>query len=445
VIKVITYGTYDMLHYGHIRLLERAKALGDYLIVGVTSDTYDQMRGKINVQQSLTERIEAIKSCGLADEIIIEEYEGQKIEDIKRYDVDIFAIGSDWKGKFDYLNEYCKVVYLERTNGVSSSQLRAEERKLSIGIVGNSFNVMSKFITESSYVNGIEMRGVCTQKKEGLPQGLNKLSIVTNDFDELLNEVDAIYLVTHPTEHYIQIKNALLKGKHMLCESPLAVERKECKELFELARQNHCILMESIKTAYALAFNRLNLLVKTGTIGDVVSVDATCTSLRNIAANSESGIKKWGSLHSWGPYALLAVFSILGVDYLNKSIQTRVLADDYDLFTKINFIYEKAVASIKVGNGVKSEGELIISGTKGYIYVPAPWWKTDYFEVRYENPQENKRYFYQLEGEGIRYMMVSFLKSVKKGKPETYIPENITYAISGIMEDYSNKLDTTTI
>ena len=111
--KVITYGTYDLLHYGHIRLLERAKALGDYLIVGVTADDFDKTRGKINVQQSLMERIEAVRQTGIADEIIIEEYEGQKIDDIRRYDIDIFTVGSDWKGKFDYLSEYCKVIYLD--------------------------------------------------------------------------------------------------------------------------------------------------------------------------------------------------------------------------------------------------------------------------------------------------------------------------------------------
>lgn len=136
--KSITYGTYDLLHYGHIRLLERAKALGDYLIVGVTADDFDKTRGKINVQQSLMERIESVRATGLADEIIIEEYEGQKIDDIKRYDVDIFTVGSDWKGKFDYLSEYCKVVYLDRTEGISSSEIRSEQRKVQLGLVGES-------------------------------------------------------------------------------------------------------------------------------------------------------------------------------------------------------------------------------------------------------------------------------------------------------------------
>ena len=156
MVKVITYGTYDLLHYGHIRLLQRAKALGDYLIVGVTADSFDLTRGKINVQQTLMERIEAVKATGIADEIIVEEYEGQKIDDIKRYNVDIFTVGSDWVGHFDYLNEFCKVVYLDRTEGVSSSEIRAEKREIRLGLVGES-TLLNKFERESHYVNKRDM------------------------------------------------------------------------------------------------------------------------------------------------------------------------------------------------------------------------------------------------------------------------------------------------
>ena len=135
--KVITYGTYDLLHEGHINLLRRAKALGDYLIVGVTNDSFDRERGKLNVRNNVLERVEAVKNTGLVDQVIIEDYVGQKIDDILRYEVDIFAIGSDWTGKFDYLNEFCEVVYLPRTEGVSSTMLRAEsEIVVNIGIVG---------------------------------------------------------------------------------------------------------------------------------------------------------------------------------------------------------------------------------------------------------------------------------------------------------------------
>ncbi len=441
--KVITYGTYDLLHYGHIRLLERAKALGDYLIVGVTSDGFDKTRGKFNVQQPLMDRIEAVRALGIADEIIVEEYEGQKIDDIKRYNVDIFTVGSDWVGTFDYLNEYCQVVYLDRTMGVSSSEIRTAEQKINMGIVGNSIQVMEKFAEASTRVNGVEIKAICTERKEMLSEQLRSRICLTSEYTELLEQVDAVYLVGHPSEHYEQIKKALLLGKHVLCESPIAINKEQCHELFEIAEANQCILMESLKTAYALAFDRLKLLVKAGNIGEVVSVDATCTSLRDMPNHDHEEIKKWGSLYSWGPYALLAIFSILGTDYNEKSIYSKYVTEEYDSFTKVEFLYDKAVGSIKVGNGVKSEGELIISGTKGYVYVPAPWWKTDYFEVRYENPQNNKRHFYQLESEGICYMLVSFLHSIKNGKLESNVSQDITYAISEIMESFNKREDVT--
>ena len=148
-----------------------------------------------------------------------------------------------------------------------------------------------------------------------------------------------------------------------------------------------------------------------------------------------------------GPTALLPIFQLLGTDIVRKDIISHRLneSSDYDLFTKVAFVFKDAVASMKVGQGVKSEGELIISGTKGYIYVPAPWWKTDYFEVRYENPADNKRYFYQLDGEGIRYELVVFLNSIKKGTNLSYIDSKVTRAIISVIHDYYCKKDLTLI
>ena len=127
--KVITYGTFDLFHEGHYRLLQRAKQLGDYLIVGVTTEEYDQTRGKLNVVDSLMTRIENVRKSGFADEVIIESSEGQKLLDIRKYQIDIFTVGSDWTGVFDYLKDYCRVVYLERTKNISSTILRSQEPK----------------------------------------------------------------------------------------------------------------------------------------------------------------------------------------------------------------------------------------------------------------------------------------------------------------------------
>jgi len=438
--KVITYGTYDLLHYGHIRLLERAKQLGDYLIVAVTADDFDKRRGKINVNQSLMERIEAVRATGLADEIIVEEYEGQKIDDIKRYGIDIFTVGSDWIGKFDYLKEFCEVVYLDRTEGVSSTQIRSKNRTLKMGIVGNS-NLAKKYITESKFVNGLEVVSVFADNDKLAELGKNEKMNIYDDYDKFLSNIDAVYIASDPKTRFDYIEKALKNKKHVLCETPIYVNSEKCSNLFELASKNEVILMDAIKTAYSTAFNRLVLLVKSGLIGNVVSVDATCTSMEEYLNNSkESMLKKQDSISAWGPNALLPVFTLLGTNYEKIHFSSYFLDDDkFDLFTKIDFKYKNAVASVKIGKGVKSEGELVISGTKGYIYVPAPWWKTDYFEARFESQSDTKRYFYQLDGEGIRYELVTFVKSIESKKQLSYIDLNVSEAIALVIEKFYNK------
>lgn len=415
MIKVITYGTYDYLHVGHVKLLERAKALGDYLVVGVTGDDFDKNRGKINVGQSLVERIEAVKATGLADEIIVEEYEGQKIDDIIKYGIDVFTVGSDWEGKFDYLNEYCKVVYLPRTEGVSSSEIRASRKMTKMAIVGEN-TIAEKYRKECSFVNGLEVVSC-------------------------LNDADSVYVNNHPSKHYETIKAALNASKHVLCESPVCLNPEQYNELRKLADEKKLVFMEAIKTAYSTAYNRLLVLAKTGAIGKIISIDSTCTSL--IDLNGTDLRSTPNSICEWGPTAMLPVFQLLGTDFCEKRIASfkSEKEDSFDLFTKIDFTYENAAASIKVGRGAKSEGSLVISGTKGYIYVPSPWWKTDYFEVRYENTSQNKRYFYQLDGEGIRYTLAAFHKAIEGTSYVKNVPSDVTKTFVEVICDYYNGKD----
>lgn len=167
----------------------------------------------------------------------------------------------------------------------------------------------------------------------------------------------------------------------------------------------------------------------------MVSIDAVCTSLRNIGKVS-SGL--WNSMCYWSTTAMLPIFDLLGIEYNDKQITSRLSNQDqkFDLFSKITFTYPHAVASLKIGQGVKSEGELIISGTKGYVYVPAPWWKTDYFEVRYENPSDNRRFFYQLEGEGIRFEILSFIRQIENGSRYSFINDGITRKMIEVISDF---------
>lgn len=121
--KVITYGTFDLLHYGHIRLLERARALGDYLVVAVSSDEFNALKGKTSVF-NFDERCKLLSSLKCVDEIIAENSWEQKANDVKEHNISVFTIGDDWAGKFDFLKDFCEVVYLPRTQEISSSAIK---------------------------------------------------------------------------------------------------------------------------------------------------------------------------------------------------------------------------------------------------------------------------------------------------------------------------------
>lgn len=440
--KVITYGTYDLLHHGHINLLRRAKELGDYLIVGVTSDSFDRNRGKLNVCNNVLERIEAVRKTGIADEIVIEDYIGQKIDDIQRYDIDIFAIGSDWIGKFDYLNEYCKVVYLPRTEGISSTMLRDEQQRvIKVGIVGCG-NIAQRFVPESRFVNGIDIIGAYdtnTSVAEEFVRTHNLQSAYAS-YDELLNSVDAIYIATPHLSHYTLAKQAIMARKHVLCEIPLALSREEAAELYTLADQNNLVLMEAHKTAHCPAFNHLMVMIKSGVIGEVVDVEASLSRLLPDKTRREfDASQAGGSLYESGSYPLLPIFRLLGTKYENLNIYSR-MENGVDIFTKGVIRYPRAVCSFKLGLGVKTEGNLIISGTKGYAYVEAPWWKTDYFELRYEDQNQNKKFFYKWDGEGLRYEIQEWISCILNNRlSSSRLHRQESIAMAGVMQQFTER------
>lgn len=411
---VITYGTYDLLHQGHINLLRRAKELGDYLIVGVTNDSFDRNRGKLNVRNNVLERVEAVKATGFADKIIIEDYVGQKIDDIQKYDVDIFAIGSDWEGKFDYLNEYCKVVYLPRTQGISSTMLREEGQiEVAIGIVGCG-RIAPRFVTESRCVNGVNVNAVydIDNNKASSFSKKNDVPNVCDSYQDLMESVDAVYIATPHLSHYSLIKDALLNHKHVLCETPMVLNGDEAKYLYELAEKQGVILMEANKTAHCPAFNHLMVMIKSGVIGEVVDVEASLSKVWGDKTLREFDPKQaGGSLFELGSYPLLPILKLLGTDFSNLNLYSR-MENGIDIYTKGVFRYPKATCSFKVGLGVKTEGNLVISGSKGYALVPSPWWLTDYFELRYENQNENKKFFYKWDEAGLRYEIQEFVSCI---------------------------------
>lgn len=411
--KVITYGTYDLLHQGHINLLRRAKALGDYLIVGVTNDSFDRDRGKLNVCNNVLERVEAVKATGLADQIIIEDYIGQKIDDIQKYGVDIFAIGSDWEGKFDYLNEYCEVKYLPRTEGISSTMLREENQSMiRIGVIGCG-RVARRFPSESRAVNGVKVVG-CYDIDDAVAKDYTAAFDgvkVYGSVDDMFRNVDAVYVATPHLAHYENIKSALNAGKHVLCETPMLLNGDQARELYALAEAKSLVLLEANKTAFCPAYAHLIVLVKSGLIGDVVDIEASLSQLLDKSGREFDTNQAGGALFEEGSYPLLPIFNLMGVDYESLQLYSR-MENGVDIFTRGVFKYKNATCSFKVGLGVKTEGSLIISGTKGYAYVPAPWWKTDFFELRYEDLRDNRKFFYKWEEHGLRYEIREFASCI---------------------------------
>lgn len=437
--KVITYGTYDLLHQGHINLLRRAKELGDYLIVGVTSDSFDRERGKLNVRNNVLERVEAVKATGYADEVIIEDYIGQKIDDIQKYDINIFAIGSDWEGKFDYLNEYCKVVYLPRTEGISSTMLREENQNTyRFGIIGSG-RIANRFVPETKVVNGAEVVAVLNPDISEAENFSQKYDIKAfSNFESFIEKVDVVYVASPHLTHYEYVKKALLANKHVLCEIPFMLRKAEALELYGLAEERNLVLLEASKTAYCPAFGHLVTLIKSGIIGDVVDVKASLSKMVAPPTRELDAKQAGGAMTEHAPLTVMAIIKLLGVDWKDVNFHTKK-ESGVDVYTKGIINYPHATSSFTLGIGVKTEGNLIVSGTKGYVYVPAPWWLTDYFEIRYEDQTKNKKFFYSYDGEGLRYEIQEFLSMIVNERRSCYkLRRRESVAITEIIEKYRN-------
>ncbi|WP_245547042.1 Gfo/Idh/MocA family protein [Evansella cellulosilytica] len=311
---------------------------------------------------------------------------------------------------------------------------------LKLGVVGYG-RIANRFIPEAKFVSGVNVEGVFGPNKESLINFYenHQLMFWTLDYEEFLNRVDAVYIASPHQTHYEYIKHAIQRKKHVLCEKPMVLFEEQARELYELAQKNNCVLIEAIKTGYSPGFNRLISTAKSGLIGKIKSVDATFTKLVSGQLRELNKESAGGSVNELASYPLLAIIKLLGekiesVNYYTHYDQQK----EVDLFTQINIKYKNAIATAKVGLGVKSEGDLVISGTKGYIYVPAPWWKTEYFEIRYEKSSENKKIYYKFDGEGLRYELSEFVKLINSNHKETYkLLSSESISIIRIIEQFS--------
>lgn len=438
MIRVITYGTFDLFHEGHYNILKRAKQLGDYLIVGVTTEEYDQARGKLNVVDSLMTRIENVRKTGFADEIIVEATSGQKFRDIQKYDIDIFTVGSDWAGQFDYLSDYCKVVYLERTMNVSSTMLRVQKAHIQrIGIIGTG-RIANRFIPEAALVSGVNAQCVYNPHKDSAKYFADRWGVdACDDIEEFYSSSDIVYVASPHETHYLYVKQALEHGKHVLCEKPMCLRQDQTQELFRYAKERNLVLFEGIKTAYCPGFMKLQGIACSGVIGNIRGVEACFTKLEDENSRELQDMEYGGSFVELGSYCLLPIIKLLGQKYEEVRFDTINNQKGIDIFAKAYIKYPSGIATATCGLGVKSEGKLLISGTTGYIVVEAPWWKTSYFEVHHENPNEIERYSERFLADGLRYELSDMLSMINgDARRDFKLTRGESETISGIIEQF---------
>ena len=415
---VITYGTFDLFHQGHYNILKRAKEEGDYLIVGVTGETYDAERGKLSVRDSLATRIENVRKTGFADKIIVEEYLGQKIPDILKYHVDVLVIGSDWKGKFDHVSKYCEVKYLERTKNISSTQIREESGSIyRLGIVTDDLED-SDAVYEAQIVSGIHVEGVFAEDEAVAKEFCDKyeLNQSSSDYDKFLKDVEIVYIKVKREKRFEYAKKALEKGKHVICDMPISLEQSEQDELEELSKKNNAVLFGNVMTIYQHAFGQLLWMARGNIIGDIINVRCSISK----ESFDETSVF---DLLDLAYYPICAITKVLGAGY--DDLSSKIVRDENgnDIYGMITFRYPNATAIAEIGTDANLDGAMVITGTDGEIVIPEDWWRVGYFKYKNRNEKRAKHYSSNFDGNGFRYLIQSLLRDVRD---DQFYSTNIT-------------------
>lgn len=406
--KVITYGTYDLFHQGHYNILKRAKEYGDYLIVGVTGDSYDIGRGKLSVKDSLATRIENVKNTGLVDEIIVEEYLGQKISDIIKYDIDTFVIGDDWKGKFDHLSKYCEMVYLERTKNISSTKLREENfDKYRIGIITDQ-NDDNQIVKEAKLVSGFEVVSVYSDDIECAKKMQEKYDLekACDDLQDFYNDVQIVYIRAELKKRYALIKKSLEAGKHVICDVPFTLDADKQTELSEMAIGKNLILINNIKLVYIQVFIQLLWMVQSGLIGEVIRLECS------VSKNDKNVPYLFYELLAM---SVCPILKIMGSDYDDFNYKL-IKKNNIVEFGTINLKYDTAEAVINVGNTIRVDNKIEIIGTEGTITMRDNWWRANYFELEKTDGSEKQVYNVNFEGNGFKFLIREMLQMLQNDR-----------------------------
>ena len=313
------------------------------------------------------------------------------------------------------------------------SLAREKSTYMRMGVIGTG-SIAKRFVEEAVHVTNVYVAAAYNPDAEETHRFCDEFGIVheATSAEDLYKRADAVYIASPFYTHYEYALNALNDGRHVLCETPLTENLQQAKELYAIAEKNGLVFMPALKTAYAPSFSNVIQEALSGVIGEVVDISATVTTLlpqtKTVGFNNER-------LMDNAYYALLVILKILGENIQKVSAFTRT-DDAKVLYLNTHLQYEEAVGHVKAGTGVKSESSLVISGTKGYIYVPAPWWKPDYFEIRYENPYDNKKLYFPFESSGLRYEIQCFVDNISLKTTERPISKQEMLKIIQIVDKY---------
>ena len=317
----------------------------------------------------------------------------------------------------------------------------AECTMVNVGIIGTG-RIASRFLEESRYVSGINVSAIYNPHLESVLWfaknnniDIDGPMILTDDSEAFFDAVDAVYIAAPHEMHTEYIRIALDKGKHVLCEKPMGLNKSDIKGMLSIANDNNLVCMEAIKTAYCAGFQRILDIVKSGAIGKVRDVEAAFSKI-GAAAGREMWGASGGSFTELASYCLLPVMKLLGTDV--KDVHTYSVKSPLgtDSYTKMMITYDDGVATIKTGLGVKTEGELIVAGDDGYIRVPSPWWLTKRIEVHHENPNQVEVYEEEFAGGGLRYEIEAFVKCINNPGTVKKITDEESIWLSGMMEQF---------
>ncbi|MCI9486932.1 MAG: Gfo/Idh/MocA family oxidoreductase [Lachnospiraceae bacterium] len=312
---------------------------------------------------------------------------------------------------------------------------------MKIGIIGTG-RIAGRFVPEALAAGNIEITAVYNphvgSAERFAGERCKGLQVsATMDLEEFMDAVDAVYIAAPHETHYGYIMECLVHEKHVLCEKPMVLSRLQAEECFGAAAEKDLVLMEGIKTAYCPGYRKLLEIAGSGIIGDIRYIESCFTKLEDKGKREFTDTAYGGSFTELGSYVLLPILDLFGGDYETVRFSEIWGANDLDIFVKTDVAYRNYFASTLCGLGVKAEGRMMVSGTKGYILVRAPWWKTSHIEVHFEDPRRMVTYDFPFEGDGLRYEIREFTDWIKRKDDRTFAASgDRSIIMAGLMERF---------